>query len=529
MLKKATYLLLCVFLVAALCACSGGGGGDSSGSGGSGSSGGGGGNAPAVNTAQKDAVIIAMTGGEPGGFDPHRSLDLNAMTVFVNLYDTLVESDVACSNDIRPELATSWEISDDGLTYTFHLRDDVTFHNGEKFTSADAKYSIERAQVEPASASYCTMIESVETPDDYTVVVHLNMKFADFLRCIGGVYFAIVNEKAITESGADYARTPVGTGPYKFVEWKQGDYITMEAFGDYFDAGFPIKHVTYKYFADTSTALIALQNGEIDAFPNSAAIDAPTVEADPNLSLTYIASDTSTWIGMNLNAAPFDDIRVREAIRYAINKDSVLKGALNGEGFVANSNLNKKMLGYNASTPPTNLYDVAKAKELMKEAGYENGFSCTMKVVPTDSRDKAAQIVQAQLKEIGIDIHIEQLERATFFEVAGSGNYEMVLHTINWPDADNMLTYLYHSEGPFNWQQAYNNPQVDDLLLQARQELDSAKRGQMYEQIVKIAFDNCHNIPLYFPNQYFSHKAGLQGIEIIDNVYFPPNRWHWAD
>lgn len=511
MLKRTTCLLLTIFLIMAVCGCARS---DSS---------------PSSSTGQKDSVIIAMTGGEPGGFDPQRSLDLNAMTVFVNIYDTLVESDGACSNDIRPELATSWEISNDGLTYTFHLRDDVTFHNGEPFTSADAKYSIERARAEPASASYCTMIESVEAPDPYTVVIHLNMKFADFMRNIGGVFFAIVNEKAITEADADYARNPVGTGPYKFVEWRQGDYITLEANEEYFNAGFPIKHVTYKYFADTSTAMIALQNGEIDAFPNSAAIDAPTVAADPNLSLTYVASDTSTWVGMNLNAAPFDDIKVREAIRYAINKEAVLKGALNGEGILANSNLNEKMLGYNPNDPLTNLYDLEKARELMREAGYENGFSCTMKVVPTDSRDKAAQIVQAQLKEIGINIQIEQLERATFFEVAATGDYEMVLHTINWPDADNMLTYLYHSEGPFNWKNAYNNPQVDDLLLQARQELDSAKRSQLYAQIVQITFDNCHNIPLYFPNQYFSAKKDLLGIEIIDNVYFPPDRWHWAE
>ena len=476
----------------------------------------------------KNSAIIAMTGGEPTGFDPQKSLDSNAMMIYVNIYDNLIESDGACSNEIRPKLAESWDISDDGLVYTFHLKTGVKFHNGEKFSSADVKYTLERAKAEPATSSYCTAIESVEAVDAQTVIVTLNTKWADFLRRLGTLGLSIVNEKAITEAGADYGLNPVGTGAYRFVEWKQGESVILTAFEEYHMGVASIKDTTFKFFADTNTAMIALQNGEIDAIPNSAAIDAQTVENDTNLTLLSIPSDTSTYISINTRKSPFDDIRVREAIRFAIDKEMVLQGALTGAGIVANSNLHNRMLGYNADNPETNLYDLEKAKALMAEAGYADGFSCTLKVIPTDSRDKAAQIIQAQLKAIGIELSIEVLERATFLEVTGNGDYEIVLGTLNWPDADNMLTYLYGSKGPFNWQGVYSNSEVDQLLLEARQELDHEKRSISYDRVVQIAFEYSHNIPIYFPNQFFSARKGLEGVQIINNVYYPCYRWSWS-
>jgi len=484
---------------------------------------------PEVAEQKKDSIVIAMTGGEPTGFDPQKTLNSNAMMIYVNIYDNLIESDGACSNNIRPKLANSWDISDDGLSYTFHLKSGVKFHNGEPFSADDVKYTLDRAKAEPATAAYCTAIESVAVVDPQTVVVTLNTKWADFLRRLGTLGLSIVNEKAINEAGEDYGRNPVGTGAYRFVEWKQGASVTLAAFEEYHMGRAPITNLSFKFLSDTNTAMIALQNGEVDAIPNSAAIDAQTVDKDPNLSLSYIPSDTSTYISMNTRKSPFDDIRVREAIRCAIDKKTVLQGALDGAGIPANSNLHERMLGFNPDSPPVEHYDPEKAKRLMAEAGYTDGFKCTLKVIPTDSRDKAAQIVQSQLKVIGVDVSIEMLERATFLEVTANGDYEIVLGTLNWPDSDNMLTYLYGTNGPFNWKSVYSNPEVDRLLSEARQELDQVKRGESYDRIVHIAYENAHNIPLYFPNQFFSARKGLEGVQIINNVYYPCFRWSWAE
>ena len=516
-MKRLLSLALVVMLVLSLfTACGGDGAGTNPG----------GEAAPAAPSGEKDSVIVAMNA-DPTGFDPQVTLDATAMMVMYNIYDTLVESDGACSSDIRPGLAESWDISDDNMVYTFHLKSGVKFHNGEPFTAADAKFTIERAMVEPATASYCASIDKVDAPDDSTLVVTLKVPFANFLMNLGGSFFGVVNEKAVTESGEDYGRNPVGTGPYKFVSWSSGDNVVLAYNEDYHGEAPAVKNVTYRVLPDTSTALVALQNGEIDALPNSAPIDAPTIEADPNLNLYSAPGATIAYIGFNTQAAPFDNEKVRQAVKYAINKEEVFMGAQDGDGVLANSPLNEVMDGYNPDDPVMNPYDLKKAKALMTEAGYADGFSCSIKLAAGQNREKVAQVVQAQLKEIGITASIETLEKGTYFEQMAVGNYEVYVGGLNWPDADDMLTYLFASDGPFNWGSVYSNPTIDELLVKARQENDAAKRSEMYQQIVKITDEDANKIPLYFPNQYFAAKNSLKGVRVIDNCYYPVASWSW--
>jgi len=474
----------------------------------------------------KEVRIVLET--EPTGFDPQKVFSGSTMLVMFNIYDTLVDTDNACSTNIRPRLAESWDISDDGLTYTFHLRKGVKFHNGETLSSADVKYTIERAMVLPASADYCTMIKSVEAVDAQTVVVNLNMRFADFLQNFGNAYFSIVNEKAVKDAGADYGRKPVGTGPYQFVKWVPGQSVTLQSFDEFWGGAVPIKNVTFKILPDKSTALIALQNGEVDAFPNTAPLDAATVKNDKNLTLYYAPGVTIVHMGLNCSIKPFNNKLVRQAIQYAIDKEEVFMGAQNGDGVIANSPLTETMLGYIKDTPPINPYNVEKAKELMAEAGYADGFTCTLIVFVQDNMDKAAQIIQAQLKEIGIDVKIEIIEKAAIFDILTKGNYETYILGLNWPNSDNLLTFLYDTTGVFNWGGVYSNPEVDALLLEARKEINEVKRAELYQKIIEITYESGNKIPLYHPNQYFAANKDLKGIKIIDNCYFPVERWSWA-
>lgn len=482
-----------------------------------------------TTSTSKDSVSIVLTA-DPTGFDPQTTLDASAMMVMYNVFDTLVDSDSGCSSDIEPALAESWEISDDGLVYTFYLQEGVKFHDGSDFTADDAKYTMERAMTEPATASYCTMIESVDVVDDFTLDITLNIPFANFLQNIGGIFFGVVSEEAVTEAGDDFGRQPIGTGAYTFDEWVSGDKVTLTANADYWGGEPEITNVTYKILPDTSTALIALENGEVDAFPNIAYIDTVTAEENEDISLYSSPSGSIKYIGFNVEVEPFDNELVRQAIKYATNKDDIFDGAADGDGIIANTHINETMDGYDADSPEPNQYDLEKAKELMIEAGYEEGFSVTCILsTSTSEYEKIAEILQAQLAEINIDMTIEPLEKGTYFEQCGNGNYEMYIGGLNWAASDDMLTYLFQSDGGFNWGYVYSNDEIDALLLEARQETDQAVRAELYQEVNAIVDEDCNKIPLYFPNQYFAADSDLLGVEIVDNCYFPVANWSWAE
>lgn len=486
---------------------------------------GGGGKNSAATEGSGDSVRIGLTA-DPEGFDPQVELDATAMIVMSNLYDTLVDSKDGCSTDIQPRLAQSWDVSEDGLSYTFHLRDDVTFHNGKEMTADDVVYTIERAAAEPETASYCDAIDTVAADDDYTVTVALKYPFANFLQNMGCGFFGIVDEEEIAASGDDYARKPVGTGAYAFKEWISGDSVTLEANEDYWGGAPKIKTITYKVLTDSSTAFIALENNEIDVLPNADFVDVDNLDNDA-LSVYATPSATFYYFGFNVASAPFDNESVRQAVNYALDKDAILKGANNGDGVVANSPLNESMEGYDAKEPEANDYDLEKAKELMAEAGYADGFDADIKVINEDR--KVGEVIQDQLKQININVSLDIMEKATFFEVLGSGDYDVCIGRLNWPDADNMLTYLFESDGPFNWAQTYSNPEIDELLVKARSSMDADERADIYHQIVMIVDKDCNKIPLFFPNQYLAADSRIEGISVIDNVYFPVSEWSWSE
>lgn len=480
--------------------------------------------------AEKTAVTVGLLG-EPTSLDPQKAMDAQSWIVYGNIYDTIVNSGDGCFTDVKPQLAESWEVGGDGLVYTFHFRQDVDFHNGEHLTAEDARFSLERAMKEPLTSAYLTMIEKVEVSEDdeYTLIVTLNMPNAEFLQTLGALYYSVVNEKAITEAGEDYSRKPVGTGAYKFESWALGESVKLVANDDYFGGAPVIKKVTYRFLPDSNTALIALQKGEIDALPNTNAVDIATVDKDPKLTLFEGDGHSLAYLGFNIQQPPFDDVRVRRAVSYALNREEIMMGAIGGAGLATASALNPTMLGYNADFPPVNEQNIEKAKELLKEAGYEKGFTTSLPVVAAANRDKAAQIVQAQLKEIGITVKVEVMDRGPFFELLSQGNFEMYLGSVNQANTDMMLTCLYSSNGAFNYGQVYSNPEVDNLLKEAIKITDTQKRVELYQDVVKTTYEDLNKVPIYFLNEFFSANAKLMGIEIVDNVYFPVAKWSWAE
>lgn len=461
----------------------------------------------------------------PASLDPATTVDGHSLMVETQLFNMLVDSKGGNSAEIKPDIATDWTVSEDGLTYTFQLRDDVYFHNGKLLTASDVVYTFERVMTEPYTSYLAVMIDSVEAPDDTTFVAHLSYPFADFLTMIGGIYFGICCEEAIT-SGEDFMYHPVGTGPYKL----DGDYVPGQSFRfvyneNYYGEAPDIRQIDFRIQPNTNTAVISLQNGEVDFVPALTVNDISTVEADDGLTLYQAPSYTIHYVCFNKTSEPFSIQAVREAVNYAINKQDLLDGALNGIGAIANAPLNSLQMGYNEDIP-FNEYDPELAKAKLTEAGYPDGFSCRLMVNSNNAVSmKIAQIMQNELAQININVEVEQLEKATWSDNLDNVNFEMALGTLNWADTNNMVTYLYHSQGTFNWDHVYSNPEMDAMIDEASRILDAGERTELYQRIVALGHEELPIICLLFPNEIVGANKNISGIEIVDNCYFPVWKW----
>ncbi len=478
-----------------------------------------------ASSGEKEISIGLLS--QQTSLDPQLTIDGTSMIAqSENIYETLVDSKGETSSEIEPELATEWTVSEDNLVYTFTLRDDVYFHNGEKFKASDAKFTLERAASEAATASNYAAIESVEAPDDTTLIVTCKYVQANFLQLLGGHGASIVSEKAITEAGDDTNFLAVGTGPYKLEgECIPGQPFTLVAFEDYWGEQPDIQKINFKILPDASTAVIALQNGEVDFLPEISVADREMISSDENLEIHETPSFSFVHLTFNKSKEPFNDQRVREAISKAVNKQDILDVAYDGAGVVANSPLNSLQLGYTEDLP-FETYDLEGAKALMKEAGYEDGFSVTV-LVRSDKAFlmKVAQVLQSELAEINIDLQIEQMEKATWIEQCQNCEFDLTIGFLNWPNEDKMLSFLYKSDGDQNYDRCFNDPEIDAMLQQATETLDNEARGNIYTEIVKKADESMVVVPLFFPNEIAGANANVKGIHIYSNCYFPVQDW----
>lgn len=461
----------------------------------------------------------------PASLDPATTVDGYSLMVETQLFSMLVDSHGGNSAEITPDIATSWDISEDGTVYTFHLRNDVYFHNGKHMTASDVVYTFQRVMTEPYTDYLAVAIDTVEAPDDTTFVARLHYPYADFLTTIGGIYFGIVCEEAIT-SGDNFMYEPVGTGPYKL----DGKYIPGQTFSfvyndKYYGSEPDVKKINFKIQPDTNTAVISLQNHEVDFVPALTVNDIDTVKNDSNLALYTAPSYTIHYLTFNKGSEPFSIKEVRQAINYAVNKQDLLDGAVNGIGSIANSPLNALHLGYDDSIP-FNEYDLDAAKAKLAEAGYPDGFDCTLTVNSNNAISmKIAQILQNELAQIGINVTVDQLEKATWSDNLNKGNFEFSTGTLNWADSNNMLTYLYHSQGTFNYDKLYANPEMDEILEAASKSLDTNERIELYQKAVKLGHEDMPIICLLFPNEIVGANKNIEGIKIFDNCFFPVNTW----
>ena len=488
---------------------------------------GGGGNDGGSSEGRTDLNFAVSA--EPNSLDPMAIAMMSTFTITYAIYDNLFEKNADGGYD--PSICEDYDVSDDGLVYTFKIRDDVKFHDGTQMTAEDVAFSINRTIEKGWAADMVAAIESVEATDDYTVVLTLSRPFGGMIGSLASPYFSIMSKAYLEENGDDIVeRKPMGTGAYKFVEWVSGDHITLEANEDYFKGAPSIKTVTFKPITDKNTGLIALQAGEVDAFLNVNYSDIPAVEEDD--SLAFYSTDLAAVLSLNMNIENeiLSDVRVRQAVNYAINRDNIIQGALEGQGTAANSPVPPTCDGYSEDVKGYE-YDPDKARELLKEAGYEDGLSFTIKIKEDSKNQKVAQVIQSDLKAVGIDVDIQILEAGAYTtDVYSNGDYEMTISAwcAMFTDAYSLLYSQFHKDcygGTGNITHVTSD-ELSSMLDSAAQAGEDEKTAA-YTEVAQSIMDNAYVAPLVFEPTTITASADLEGVEADPLGIYQVKNFSW--
>ncbi len=454
--------------------------------------------------------LVAAIAGEPDQLDPHKTTAYFSFEVLENVFDTLVEPDE--NLQMQPALAESWEVSPDQLTWTFHLRPGVRFHDGTPLSADDVVFSYRRIIDEqlPNSDKFSS-VTAVEAPDPATVVLRLDRPTPNVLTNIGGFKGMAIVSRANVESG-QIATRPIGTGPFRFLGQKSGDSIALAANPDYWDGPPGVTGVTFRFISEPSTALSALQAGEIDWTDSVPPQRVAQLRDDESLHLAVTASNDYWYLALNEAREPWNDVRVRQAIAYAIDRDAIV--AATSYGTAA-----RNELAIPEGNPWFTPYDryhtggVDKARELLQEARAQPSNLDMLVTTEYPETVTAAQIIADNLAPLGITVNIRTVDFATWLDEQNSGNFDMLM--MGWLgniDPDDFYYAQHHTDGTSNAQK-FSNPEVDGLLEAGRVETDEATRKALYAKAATLIADEVSYIYLYNPSVIQAWNPALSGYE----------------
>jgi peptide/nickel transport system substrate-binding protein len=474
----------------------------------------GGGGAPQSNTPP-DTLYVALEA-EPPELDPNLSSAYVDRQVMASLYDKLVDIDE--NGEIVPMLAKSYDVSDDGKVYTFHLRDGIKFHDGTEFNAEAAKYNLERYQEEDSVRSTeVEPIESVEAVDEYTVRVTLSEPFAPFLAVLTDRAGIMASPKAIEENNGRISKDPVGTGPFKFVERVRGDHITVEKNPDYWREGLPkIDKIEYRGIDDENVQYQNLQSGELDIIDSIPLVEFKELQESGDYNVSIEPGLGYQGVFLNVTQPPFDNKQLRQAVYRLVDRDAIVKAVLRGVGGEAgNSPFSEQSWAYSEESDSYPERSVEEAKALLEEAGEPDGFSFTLKTDPSPINQQIGQVIQNNLKPAGIDVKLEQEEFGTLLDDSTNGNFQALF--LGWSgriDPDLNIYDFTVTNGDFN-DSGYSNPEVDKLLNEARITSDRDRRKELYGQVMEILHEDVPYVYLYHNNQTtdFAMQPTVQGFE----------------
>ncbi|KUO75754.1 MAG: hypothetical protein APF77_22185 [Clostridia bacterium BRH_c25] len=474
--------------------------------------------APGETASAKDSLLWGVNA-EPSSLDPSTSKDTVTHMMMYQIYDALIKEDPADYTKLVPGLAESWEFSDDNTQVTFHLRKDVKFHNGDTMTADDVYFSLQRSLESSFSSGISEAIDHFEKVDDMTVKCVLKYPYGPILDVMTNMTYGIVSKRAVEEAEAasvDFARNPCGTGAYKIVEWRSGDALVLERFDDYYDGPAHIKNLSFKLVPDAASGAIALEDGTLDVYYIVAPSDYDHLKNTKNIAYVECPGVGLHHITFNVTDGIFTDKRIRQAVAYALNRDDIVIGGAEGYANVADCLAPTSVFGY---IDDFKWYeqDLDKAKALLAEAGYPNGFDVVFSMQGSDTYMKPAQVAQDQLRKIGINVTFDKMERAAYLEDVGNkrkfaASLRMINATVR--DADSVLTRRFHSSmlGGGNNYSGYSNPEVDSLIEEARKASDRDKRVELYRQIYEILKEDVPLIPIYTDTVNMFYNAKLKNF-----------------
>ncbi len=482
-------------------------------------------------------ATLNLPGGEPPTLDPALTQDATSATYIVEIFSGLVTLNQDL--EVAPDIADSWELSDDGTTYTFHLRDDAKFHDDKPVTAQDFKYSIERA-CEPATGSVVAdtylgdivgaqarlrgqadEVSGVAVVDDHTLEITIDSPKAYFLSKLTYPTAFVVDQENVEGPVQPWTDKPNGTGPFRLAEYELGLKIVLERNEAYYGAPKPALERVNFVLAGGS-AMTMYETGELDAVPVGLAdierVLDPSNPLNQELSVT-LPMLSIFYIGFNVEKPPFDDQKVRQAFNYAIDKDKYVEVVWKKMQLEAEGILPPGMPGYNENLQGYP-YDPEKARQLIAESKYGDASNLPEITLNVSGGGGAAArqvsaIVEMYKQNLGVDIAIQQTEWATYLWDLRAHRYQMFGLTAGWiadyPDPQDFLDILFHSESRNN-DTVYSNPEVDRLLEAARGEQDFEKRVELYQQAEEMILEDAPIVPLTHDADYWLTKPYVEGM-----------------
>ncbi len=485
--------------------------------------------APAA--AQPAGTLVVGLVAEPVNLDPAQVTDLNSNRVGRRIVETLVTFPDE-STQIVPGLAESWTVSRDGLRYTFKLRKGVTFHDGTPLNAEAVKFSIERQIIPdhpfaklgkyPFANYFFGNVKAVEVIDPSTVEFVLKEPRASFLAIMTAGAASVVSPTAVRKWGADYPLQPVGTGPFKFVSWDRGQRVVLEKNPSYWRYPVKVDRVVYRPIVEDQARLTELLTGSLDLIVGVPPDFVGQLESNPKVTLLRQVGAHVWYLGINNQRKPFDDKRVRQALNYAVNKDAIVRDVLKGSGSLSRGPV---LPGTWGAEPRLKLYpyDPARARKLLAEAGYPNGFTTTLWVPESGSGMQSpvamATVIQSNLRAVGIGVTLQTMEWGAY--LAKLRTKEQELFALSWmagnEDPDMVMYPLLHSSqwtpnGPNR--ALFRNDRFDELLHQARLLTDQAKRAELYREAQRILIEEAPWIFIDHEIQTAAHVKRVEGFKL---------------
>lgn len=471
--------------------------------------------------ASDDITITVALPAEPTTLWGSQSSNINSNNPICNIAEGLIE--ITPEGEYIPWLAESYEVVDE-VTYRFHLKKGVKFHNGEEMKASDVVFSLHEASISPVVTHASSGLDpkGFEIEDDYTVIIKTLGPFSPIISCLSHSANSIVSEKACKEMGKEkFSRNPVGTGPFKFVEWVSGEQIVLERFDEYHgEEKAKSNKLVFRVITEAASRVIELESGGVDIIGEIPANELSRLSKSENFKVHSKPGMRVYPIDFNQSRAPFNDERVRKAIAYATNQADIIEAVWEGRATQIYSVMPPAVMGYTEDVEHYD-YNIEKAKELLEEAGFPNGLSFTLLTREDNVMTKSAEVLQALWAEAGIKAEIEQMDAAAWSTTVSNLDYEVGIsaanNSVGDPDSNFFKMFYSQNIGKGGNYSAYSNEKVDALIWKGREATDAEERIAIYKELQRIIIDDCVWVPIAVPDLSVAVNKDVKGFELYAN------------